>query len=273
MNIEKTYVMGILNITDNSFSDGGQYNNYDSAVRRALDIADLGADIIDIGAESTKPYAIPVCEEEEIKKINSFLPGVIVALKENKNTPKVSIDTYKAGVAKRALELGADIINDIGGGDLSLDMFDVISDYKPYYICSHIKGTPQNMQDNPVYEDVVLEVRDHLFKKVDLLVSMGMPLDKIILDPGIGFGKTLKDNMLLIKNISVLKESGCRVLIGVSRKGFIRKLVNSSTDTDILAGSLAMNICSIISGADIIRVHDVSETISSINIYDAFCSI
>ena len=261
-------VMGILNLTQDSFFDGGKYFNLEKALKRALDICLQGAEIIDVGAESTRPFSEPVTLDEELSVLGNFLPSIIKISKEY--NVSVSIDTYKSQVAKFAINTGATIINDVSGGNLDENMFEIVAKLKPYYVCGHIKGTPKNMQIFPDYKDVVEEVKESLNIKTKHLIDLGMPSDKIMLDPCIGFGKNSKHNMLLIKHIDEIKNLGFKTVIGLSRKKFIREIAenaNYSDDFDFsLFGSLSANIFSALMGADIIRVHDVKETVTALKV-------
>jgi dihydropteroate synthase len=249
---EKTKIMGIINITPDSFYDGGKYNNSDDAVNRAIEMERSGASIIDIGGESTRPGSKPVPIEEEIQRVIPVIKKLSGILKI-----PISVDTTKSEVAEEALKNGAEIINDISGMTFDKKMQTVAAKYGATVLIMHIKGTPETMQDNPVYEDIVEEVIDFFLERIDEANRSGISNEKIILDPGIGFGKTMEDNYLLLGNLHRLKEIGFPVCVGLSRKSLIGKLYNDAEDR--LPATIALNAAAVLSGADIIRVHDVKE--------------
>ncbi len=242
----KCKIVGILNLTDNSFSDGGMYNNFEKAKEHLLEMIRDGADIIDIGAESTKPYSAPVSAEEQLKKL---LPVVDFA----KGKIKISIDTRSALVAEECINAGADIINDVSGFDYDGKMADVISKYNVPIIIQHSKGTPENMQDCPLYNDVIEEIFSALKVKIDFALSKG--IENIIVDPGIGFGKNREDNFEIIKRIKEFKSLGYPVMIGLSRKSLLNMKDADNFSKDIY--TTALNSIAIENGADYIRVHNV----------------
>jgi len=251
---KRTYLMGILNVTPDSFSDGGQYFDKSIAIRRAHEMVEEGADIIDIGGESTRPGSEPVPLEEEIART---IP-VIEEISKKIKVP-VSIDTYKAEVAKRALDAGASIVNDISGLRFDPEMPKVVSQYKVPVVVMHIKGTPKNMQVNPTYEALIPEIIDYLRASIMLALKFGIPEDKIIIDPGIGFGKTFDHNLEIIKNLHEFTLLEKPLLAGVSRKAFIGKILGDAPASERLEGTAAAVAISILNGANIIRVHDVKE--------------
>ncbi|MBI3378092.1 MAG: dihydropteroate synthase [Nitrospirae bacterium] len=251
---KKTCLMGILNVTPDSFSDGGQYFNRGLAIKRAHEMVEEGADIIDIGGESTRPGYEPVPLEEEISRT---IP-VIEALAKNIKVP-ISIDTYKAEVAKRALDAGASIVNDTSGLRFDPEMPKVVSQYKVPVVIMHIKGTPKNMQVNPTYEALIPEIMDYFRESIRLAVESGIAEEKIIIDPGIGFGKTFGHNLEIIKNLREFTLLEKPLLVGPSRKAFIGKILGDATASERLEGTAAAVAISILNGANIIRVHDVKE--------------
>jgi dihydropteroate synthase len=248
----KTLIMGILNVTPDSFYDGGLNFDRSKAIERAYELHKDGADIIDIGGESTRPGAEPVSLSEEIDRVCP----VIETITKNINIP-VSIDTYKAKVAEEALKLGASIVNDISGLNFDENMADIAAKYDSYVIIMHIKGTPKNMQVNPRYDNLQEEIYSYLKVSKEKAIASGVVEEKIIIDPGIGFGKTLEDNYRIINNINYFKKMGNPVLIGLSRKSLINKLYEKPVDS--LYATIALNSASAVLGADIIRVHDVKE--------------
>ncbi|MDP2276671.1 MAG: dihydropteroate synthase, partial [Nitrospirota bacterium] len=251
---KKTYLMGILNVTPDSFSDGGQYFDRALAIKRAHEMVEEGADIIDIGGESTRPGSEPVPLEEEISRT---IP-VIEALAKNIKVP-ISIDTYKAEVAKMALDAGASIVNDISGLRFDPEMPRVVSQYKVPVVIMHIKGMPKNMQVNPQYEALITEIMDYFRESIRFAMKSGIAEDKIIIDPGIGFGKTFDHNLEIIKNLHEFTFLEKPLLVGPSRKAFIGKVLDDAPASERLEGTAAVVAISILNGANIIRVHDVRE--------------
>ncbi|MEO5359368.1 MAG: dihydropteroate synthase [Nitrospirota bacterium] len=250
----KTCVMGILNVTPDSFSDGGRFFDRTMAIDQALAMESAGADIIDIGGESTRPGAEAVSYDEELRRT---IP-VIEAIAQSVSIP-ISIDTYKADVARKALEAGAEIINDISGLRFDGAMASVAAHYDAAVIIMHIKGTPKDMQINPVYEDIFSEIEAYFNKSIETALAAGVKKDMIVLDPGIGFGKTIDHNLQIIGNLGRFKGLGHPILIGASRKAFIGKILGDVPVDKRLMGTAAMVSASILNGADIVRVHDVSE--------------
>jgi len=246
--------MGILNVTPDSFSDGGRHFDKASAIRRAYEMVEEGADIIDVGGESTRPGSEPVPLQEEIDRT---IP-VIEEISKKIKVP-VSIDTYKAEVARRALDAGASIVNDISGLRFDPEMPKVVSQYKVPVVIMHIKGTPRDMQANPIYEALIPEITDYFRESIRLAVESGITEDKIIIDPGIGFGKTFDHNLEIIKNLREFTLLEKPLLVGVSRKAFIGKILGDAPVSERLEGSEAAAAISILNGANIIRVHDVKE--------------
>ncbi len=243
--------MGVLNVTPDSFSDGGRYFGSSVAIGRGEQMEDEGADFIDVGGESSRPGSDPVSEEEESRRI---LP-VIETLAKKVSIP-ISVDTYKSVVADRALQAGAEIINDISALTFDDRMSEVAAKHKACVALMHMQGTPKIMQHEPRYDDVVEEVAGFLETHARRAAASGF--ERIIIDPGIGFGKTLEHNIALIKGLNRLKRNGYPVLVGVSRKSFIGKLLNSNVE-DRLEGTAAAVAASIFHGANIVRVHDVRE--------------
>lgn len=256
----RTLVMGILNVTPDSFYDGGYYFEKDRAVKRADAIVNEGADIIDIGGMSTRPGSLPVSRKEEIERV---IPLIKYIRKNHKIL--ISADTYRSEVAAGAIDAGAHIINDISGFSMDKNMPEIIAESGAAVVVMHIKGTPENMQNNPVYENVVDEIYDYLEEKIKIAVDSGMKQDRIIVDPGIGFGKTLEHNLKIINRIAEFKMLGYPVLLGASRKSFIGGILDLPAE-ERLEGSLAAAVYSAINGADILRVHDVKETIRAIKV-------
>ncbi|MCL5267480.1 MAG: dihydropteroate synthase [Bacteroidetes bacterium] len=247
----RTYLMGILNVTPDSFSDGGRFFDQTDAVLHGFQMVKDGADLIDVGGESTRPGAGLVSAEEEIRRV---IP-VIRKVRQKVSVP-ISIDTYKSEVAKAALEAGASIVNDISGLHFDERMAEVIAGHDASVVVMHIKGTPKDMQSNPEYDDVVGEVYEYLLKSVEAARKSG--IKQIMIDPGIGFGKTADHNLELINRLEAFKSIGVPILIGVSRKSFIGKILETPVEAR-LEGTAAAVTASILRGADIVRVHDVRE--------------
>ena len=256
---QKPLVMGILNVTPDSFSDGGKYTQIDKALDHALGMIEDGADIIDIGGESSRQGSKEVSSQEEIDRV---IP-VIEKIRNDSNIP-ISIDTTKASVMSEAIKLNIQIINDISSLK-DEGAFSVLKNNNVYICLMHMKGTPKNMQDNPIYENVVEEVKNFLEEKISLCVKRGILKERLIIDPGFGFGKTLDHNYLLLKNLQRIKNLHKNLLVGISRKSMIGNLLNKSPDQR-LHGSLAATLLSIYNGANIIRTHDVRETKLLLNI-------
>ena len=259
-----TVVMGVVNVTPDSFYDGGKRFDIARAVADAFVMIDSGAEILDIGGESTRPGAQPVPLDEELRRV---LP-VIRELRKGSDVP-ISIDTYKEAVARAALDAGADIVNDISALRFDPAMAALVAREGVPLILMHMQGVPRTMQREPHYRDVVGEVRDFLAERVRSANQAGIAQEQIIIDPGIGFGKTLAHNLALLKNLQSLKSLGEPLLIGASRKAFIGKILNAAAPEERLEGSLAAAVASALSGANILRVHDVSETVRALRVADA----
>jgi dihydropteroate synthase len=258
---QKTYqlggfplIMGIVNVTPDSFSDGGHFLERNAAVDHALQLAEDGADILDIGGESTRPNAEPVSLKEELRRVVN-----VVAQVREKTDRLISIDTTKAEVARQALAAGADIVNDISGLTFEPEIIDVCAGSGCGVICMHILGTPQTMQSDPHYDDVVSEVSSFLSDRLDALERAGIARDRVVTDPGIGFGKTAQHNVDLLSNIDALRALDRPVLIGHSRKRFLAKVLGRPVEERTF-GTIGVAIAVASQGADMIRVHDVRET-------------
>ena len=245
-------IMGILNVTADSFYDGGVYNSDKKILNQVEKMIDEGLDMIDIGGYSSRPGAKEVNLDDEIARV---IP-TIELIKNKFSDTIISIDTFRSEVAKKAINAGASIINDISAGDLDPEMFNCVAELKVPYIMMHMKGNPNNMQKNPTYENVVIEIVKNLSKKLFLAKKAGI-ID-VIIDPGFGFGKTAKHNYCILNNLSFFNELGCPILVGISRKSMVYKLLDTNPE-DALNGTTCLNTISIINGAKILRVHDVKE--------------
>ena len=253
-NPDKTLIMGVLNITPDSFSDGGKYFSKNSAIKHALKLINEGSDIIDVGGESTRPGASPLTIEEELTRV---IPVIEEIRKLSKNI-LISIDTYKSEVANEAVKYGANIINDISGLVMDDRMVHIAAELDVPVIIMHLKGTPMDMQVNPTYENLISEITEFLRTQIQYALKNGVKKHNIIIDPGIGFGKTIEHNFKIIANLEKFKKIGYPILIGPSRKSFIGNLLKLPPDKR-LEGTAASIAIGIVNGARIVRVHDVLE--------------
>ena len=261
---KRPLLMGIVNVTPDSFSDGGLYFETKKAIARARELEMEGADIVDIGGESSRPFSQPITLEEEFRRVIPVIKAIAPELKI-----PISIDTYKAKIAQAAIEAGAKIINDISALRFDKDMAKVAADYKTPIVLMHMKGTPRDMQINPYYDDVLKEVYDFLEKRIDYALAQGIEKGQIAIDPGIGFGKRLEDNLRLIKHLPLFKDLGQPVLLGPSRKAFIGKVLNIDVPARRDIGTLGVVALATLLGADVIRVHAVKEARQIIKIVKA----
>ena len=258
---EKKVVMGILNITNDSFFDGGRYTNDEQIISQTKKMLDEGATIIDIGAQSSRPGANQISSEQELK----ILIPAVKLLKKTFPNITLSIDTFWSKTAVHCIDLGADMINDISAGNIDERMIPTIAKLNKPYVLMHMKGQPKNMQINPSYGDLVEEITEFFKNKIEQLKSLGF--NKIILDPGFGFGKTIEDNYKLINQLDELQKFQMPILIGISRKSMIYNLLNISAK-DALNGTSILNTIALQKGAKILRVHDAKEAVECIKIYD-----
>ncbi len=262
----KTYVMGILNVTPDSFYDGGRYVSMDVAMRRVERMISEGADIIDVGGESTRPGADPVPLETELERV---VP-VVKAIRDRFPDILISVDTYKSAVARQALEAGADIVNDISGLQFDPEMARVAAEFGSYVVIMHIKGTPKDMQVNPEYGDVIAEITDYFHRQIDYAVRNGIERGKIILDPGIGFGKRLWHNLRILNEIERFRdEFELPILIGASRKSMIGMVLGNVPPEQRLEGTIAISAYCAMKGVDIVRVHDVKPNVMAVRMVEA----
>ena len=252
---EKPLVMGILNMTPDSFYDGGKYNSIDSAISRVEGMINKGASIIDIGGCSTRPGSDIITIEEEWKRVGKIIKECSIRFKDT----LFSVDTFRSEIARRSLEEGIHIINDVSGGSLDSEMFDVISKYNSPYILMHIKGTPKDMMSKTNYDDLILDLLNYFRKKINKLNSLG--INDIILDPGFGFAKDFEQNFEILNNLNLFKIFDLPILVGLSRKSFIKTKYGVDNS---LKGTLDLNKIAIENGAEIIRVHDVKEHVNLI---------
>lgn len=260
-------IMGILNVTPDSFSDGGKYNNSQKAIDRASKMEDEGADIIDIGGESTRPGAEQVDIKEELNRVIPVIEGV----RQNSNII-ISIDTYKSVVADKAISAGANIINDVSGLRFDNNMVHIASEAKVPVIVMHMLGNPQNMQNDPFYSNLMEELITFFKERVEVLISNGINTKNIILDPGIGFGKTVEHDFTIIRELKRIVDLGFPVLIGPSRKSFIGNTLNLPPE-DRIEGTAAAVTAAIMNGSRIVRVHDVKEMLRVVKVTEKLCGI
>ena len=258
---EKKVVMGILNITNDSFFDGGRYTNDEQIISQTKKMLDEGATIIDIGAQSSRPGANQISSEQELK----ILIPTVKLLKKTFPNITLSIYTFWSKTAVHCIDLGADMINDISAGNIDKKMIPTIAKLNKPYVLMHMKGQPKNMQINPSYGDLIEEITEFFKNKIEQLKSLGF--NKIILDPGFGFGKTIEDNYKLINQLDKLQKFQMPILIGISRKSMIYNLLNISAK-DALNGTSILNTIALQKGAKILRVHDAKEAVECIKIYD-----
>lgn len=262
---EQAWIMGVLNVTPDSFSDGGQFFNADAAVEQGIRMAAEGAQIIDIGGESTRPGADEVSEKDELGRV---LP-IIERLRADERTPLISIDTAKANVARAALVAGANIINDVTGGRGDAGMMPLAAESGAGFIVMHMQGTPRTMQANPQYDDVVAEVAEFFRQQYARALGCGIDPMSIAFDPGIGFGKTLQHNLELLRNLARLRVENRPLVVGVSRKSFLGKVIGSAQVADRVAPTIAMTALLRERGADVIRVHDVKPNVAALRAAEA----
>lgn len=259
-------IMGIVNVTPDSFSDGSDYLSSDQAIKHGLRLLDEGADILDIGGESTRPNAKVVSADEEISRVIPVIEGLAGI------APYISIDTRNAETMRICVNAGANLVNDVSGLSHDSNSIHVAAENEVPVCLMHMKGTPQDMQNKPEYDNVIDEILSFFDERIRFCQKNGVPENKIILDPGIGFGKTLDHNLSILKNMNKFQRFGCPVLLGASRKSFIGDLVGEDSPKDRLAGSLVAALSGLKQGVQIFRVHDVKETKQAFDIYKAICS-
>ncbi len=262
LTLDRTRVMGVLNVTPDSFSDGGRFFEPEAAIRRGFELVEQGADLLDIGGESTRPGSDPVPADEEWRRVGR----VIEALSRRVDVP-LSIDTMKPDVAEKAIRAGVAIVNDVSGMR-DPAMVRVVASAKVGVVAMHMLGNPKTMQEHPHYADVVGEVKGFLAERIRALETAGLPDEAIAIDPGVGFGKSLDHNLTLLRGLGALAELGHPVVVGVSRKSFIGKL-GAGESGERLPGSLAAATVAVMKGAQVVRAHDVVETVRAMRVVDA----
>ncbi len=253
-------VLGILNLTPDSFSDGGKFNKKDKGIKRAINLYNSGASVIDIGGESTRPGSKTISENLEWSRIHKILKIL------SKKLP-ISLDTRKSAIMKKGIQLGISIINDVSGLEYDPETVSILKHFKTPFILQHSQGRPENMQNRPSYKNELLDVYDFFEKKIRYLRSIGINHNKIIIDPGIGFGKNLKHNMSLMTNISIFHTLGFPILVGNSRKRFIKDISKKNDSKLRIGGTIASSIYLMSQGVQILRIHDVNEVMQSIKVY------
>ena len=262
LSMDRPRIMGVVNTTPDSFSDGGQLPNAAAAIAHSLALSNAGADILDIGGESTRPGANPVSVDQELERVLPVIEGLVA---EGCETP-ISIDTRKAVVARAALAAGAVMFNDVSALTHETSNLDIARD-APAICLMHAQGDPRTMQQDPKYENVVAEVYGFLAERIATCEAAGIPRSRIAVDPGIGFGKTLAHNLALLRNLSAFHGLGCPILLGVSRKGFIGKLSGQPIADRRAPGSIAAGLAGLAQGVQILRVHDVAETVQAVRVW------
>ena len=256
-------ILGVLNLTPDSFSDGGKFNSKKKGISHAIHLLKSGANLIDVGGESTRPGSKVIKEDLEWQRINKILKSLL-----KKKIP-ISLDTRKSKIMKKGINLGVKLINDVSGLDFDFETKNVLKKYKVPFVIQHSQGTPENMQKSPRYKNELLDIYDFFENKIKLLRSKGIKHDKIILDPGIGFGKNLKHNMTIIKNISIYHSLGLPILLGISRKRFIKDLSGNNDSSLRIGGTISSSIFAMLQGVQMLRVHDVNEVNQAIKVFKA----
>jgi len=253
-------IMGVLNLTPDSFSDGGKFNSKKKGISHALEMFNLGANIIDIGGESTRPGSNTINKKTEWKRIEEIIRSI------SKKIP-LSLDTRKSEVMEKGIKFGVKIINDVSGLNFDIRTINVLKKYKTPFIIQHSKGTPKNMQNRPSYKNELLEIYDFFESKIKYLRSIGIKHNNIIIDPGIGFGKNLKHNMNLMTNISIFHSLGFPILVGNSRKRFIKEIVGKNDTKNRIGGTVASSIYLMMQGVQVLRIHDVNELMQGLVVF------
>lgn len=264
LSLERPRIMGIVNVTPDSFSDGGVHNSTEAAIQHGLQLVADGADILDIGGESTRPGSDAISVDEELRRV---IP-VIEALADQTEA-RISIDTRKARVMRAASRAGADIINDVSALTYDPDALTAVADLGMPVILMHAQGDPKTMQATPHYEHVLVDVFDYLEARVEACQRAGIPVDKIVVDPGIGFGKTLEHNLALLAGLAIFHGTGCPILVGASRKGMIGLLTGVNDARQRVSGSVGAALAAVAQGAQLIRVHDVAQTREALDVWMA----
>jgi len=266
---DRTYVMGVLNVTPDSFSDGGQFNTLESALSQAKHLINAGVDILDIGGQSTRPGAEQISVEEERRRVIPVIEAIRASEDKNLAHGIISVDTTQAEVARAAIRAGADLVNDISGGTFDSAMFSTVADLGIPIILMHIRGTPETMQKNTDYTDLIGEIYDFLERQIQTAQAAGLSHSQIAVDPGIGFAKSYAQNLEILRQIPTFRQLHCPILIGPSRKSFIGWILNQPEPKERAWGTAAACCAAIAGGADILRVHDGKEMVEVCKVADA----
>jgi dihydropteroate synthase len=266
LNFKNPILMGVLNVTPDSFSDGGKYNTTFRALDHVKSMIDFGAHIIDVGGESTRPGAKSVSEQDEITRVSE----TIQLIKKKYPNQLISLDTRKSKVMQHGLSIGVDMLNDVSALDFDPQSYQVIKDSGKPIVLNHSQGIPEDMQNNPTYENVLLDIFDYFKNKIKFLKDNGIKDEQIIIDPGIGFGKTLEHNLEIISKISLFHSLGYPIMVGPSRKSFIGKIMGEKDNPQRLGGTIASVLYSYLQGIQLFRVHDIQETSEALKVYSQF---
>jgi dihydropteroate synthase len=266
LNFKNPILMGVLNVTPDSFSDGGKYNTTFRALDHVKSMIDFGAHIIDVGGESTRPGAKSVSEQDEITRVSE----TIQLIKKKYPNQLISLDTRKSKVMQHGLSIGVDMLNDVSALDFDPQSYQVVKDSGKPIVLNHSQGIPEDMQNNPTYENVLLDIFDYFKNKIKFLKDNGIKDEQIIIDPGIGFGKTLEHNLEIISKISLFHSLGYPIMVGPSRKSFIGKIMGEKDNPQRLGGTIASVLYSYLQGIQLFRVHDIQETSEALKVYSQF---
>ncbi len=266
---DRTYVMGILNVTPDSFSDGGQFNTLERAIAQATHLVKAGVDIVDIGGQSTRPGAVAIPLEEELQRVIPVIKAIRAHPDSSVAGAVLSIDTTHTEVVREAVRAGADMVNDISGGTFDAAMFSTVADLGVPIVIMHLRGTPETMQQNTCYVDLMGEIREFLERQMATALAAGVSPGQIAIDPGIGFAKNSAQNLEILRKVSALRSLHCPILVGPSRKSFIGQILNQPDPTQRVWGTAAACCAAIAGGADILRVHDGKEMIDVCRVADA----
>jgi dihydropteroate synthase len=266
LNYKNPILMGVLNVTPDSFSDGGKYNTTFRALDHVKNMIDFGAHIIDVGGESTRPGAKSVSDQDEIVRVSE----TIQSIKKKYPNQLISLDTRKSKVMQHGISIGVDMLNDVSALDFDQLSYQVVKDSGKPIILNHSQGIPENMQNNPTYDNVLLDIFDYFENKIKFLKDNGIKDEQIIIDPGIGFGKTLEHNLEIISKISIFHSLGYPIMVGPSRKSFIGKIMGEKDNPQRLGGTIASVLYSYLQGIQLFRVHDIQETNEALKVYSQF---
>ena len=266
LNFKNPILMGVLNVTPDSFSDGGKYNTTFRALDHVKNMIDFGAHIIDVGGESTRPGAKSVSDQDEIVRVSE----IIQSIKKKYPNQLISLDTRKSKVMQHGISIGVDMLNDVSALDFDQLSYQVVKDSGKPIILNHSQGIPENMQNNPTYDNVLLDIFDYFENKIKFLKDNGIKDEQIIIDPGIGFGKTLEHNLEIISKISIFHSLGYPIMVGPSRKSFIGKIMGEKDNPQRLGGTIASVLYSYLQGIQLFRVHDIQETSEALKVYSQF---